>query len=167
MDESPGPGGGYIVVVDDDPTICEILQMTLEDDGWTVVTVQDGSNALDVIARRRPNVVIMDLNLRRPGEGRLLVETLARSNPPIPILVISGDSDLLSRTRDVHGITAYLPKPFDLDQLYATVHRLASGRTQPGNLRASTEFGPNPDSRWPRRDGPIAGSGPVPGDRAG
>lgn len=115
---------GYILVVDDDPTICEVIQMALQDDGWQVETASRGAEAVEAIQRRRPALVMLDLNLRHPGEGGLIAQALAKYDVLVPILVVSGDADLADSTRRIRGYSGHLVKPFDLDQMYQAVRSL-------------------------------------------
>lgn len=150
----------YILVVDDDPTICEVIQMALQDDGWQVETASRGVEAVEAIQRRRPSLVMLDLNLRHPGEGDLIAQALAKYDVLVPILVVSGDADLAENTSRIRGYSGHLAKPFDLDQMYHMVRSLISSSAHqsapesrstpesPANGSKSSGFG-SPSSAHP------------------
>jgi DNA-binding response OmpR family regulator len=130
----PEPVGGdvrYILVVDDDPAICDVLQMMLEDEGWVVETARRGSDAARTIRSRPPVLLILDLHLGSGDERDLIFDALAGAARPVPVLVVSGDADASYALRGILGVADYLPKPFDLDQLYTTVGRLIAEYPSP------------------------------------
>ncbi len=105
---------GTVLVVDDDPSIVEFLIEALEDEEYRVVTSVDGES-LQVAHDVRPDVILLDIMM--PVMDGVEVSRRLRQDPAtarIPIVVMS------ARVMDVDG---RLPKPFDLDFLYATVER--------------------------------------------
>jgi CheY-like chemotaxis protein len=111
---------GTVLVVDDDPSIVEFLTEALEDEEYRVVTSVDG-DSIRVAHDVHPDVILLDIMM--PGMDGVEVSRRLRQNPAtsrIPIVVMSARDRLRETTRamDVDG---RLPKPFDLDFLYATV----------------------------------------------
>lgn len=124
------PGNQDILVVDDDPAICEIVKMALEDEGWVVRTALRGSDAARAILARRPSLLILDVHLGDRSERDRIFDALGATGA-VPVLVVSGDAEASQELRQILGASAYLPKPFDLDELYAAVRSLM--REAPAN----------------------------------
>jgi len=118
--EPGSPPRGPILVVDDDPNTRLTIRWALEDAGYAVVTAADGVQGLARAASVRPALVVLDLRL--PGvDGRTVAAQLrATDGTPPPILLITADDRAATMARHV-GAYAYLSKPFELDDLVATV----------------------------------------------
>ena len=118
-----GEGGVRILIVDDDDSIREFVSMALGLEGCQVRTARDGRDALDVARAWRPDLIILDLNMPVMDGWTFRVEQrrfpgLAR----IPVIVTSAGQYLKTR-RDVLEPCTFLPKPFELDDLYQAVGR--------------------------------------------
>jgi CheY-like chemotaxis protein len=116
----------WILVVDDDDDVREMLVLVLGLEGYRVQGARDGQDALERIqARGRPDLVLLDLRMPRlsgPDFARLL-----RSDPAtasIAIVVLSGDAHA-SRTASELEASGCMRKPVDLAELTAVVARLA------------------------------------------
>jgi CheY-like chemotaxis protein len=85
-----GPGEPTILVVDDDPAICEVLGSSLSSDGWRVLTAGDGEAALAAVAAERPRAMVLDLML--PGVDGFDVLRSLRADPrtrDLPVIVVT------------------------------------------------------------------------------
>jgi two-component system phosphate regulon response regulator PhoB len=83
-----------VLVVDDDPAIVTLLRRMLEADGHSVAVAADGQTALGRVAERRPDLVILDLDM--PGVGGLEVCRQLKSAPEtrlLPVLVCTGPAN--------------------------------------------------------------------------
>jgi DNA-binding response OmpR family regulator len=79
-----------IVVVDDESTICALLQRGLNEDNFHVTALTRPEEAMDAILERRPCLVILDVHM--PDlDGFELLKRIKKSAPETPVLVISGD----------------------------------------------------------------------------
>lgn len=111
-----------VLVVDDDPATCEIIQMALEDDGYRVLCADDELHLLEALDEQ-PDVILLDVFMPRLDSAQVSkrlrsgVDTAA-----IPIIVMSAAGEAVMDTVDANE---HLAKPFDLDQLAATVQRWA------------------------------------------
>jgi two-component system OmpR family response regulator len=106
-----------VLVVDDEPTVREVLAVHLATLGHAADTAEDGARALDLARRTRPDVVLIDIMM--PGMNG--IETLRRLRALLPkagFVMISGadDQNLAIRALEL-GAFDYLRKPFDLDYL--------------------------------------------------
>ena len=114
-----------ILVVDDDPDILDAIQLTLEDEGYTVTTTEKGEYAenLHDCNGGLPDLIILDV-LLSGKDGRTICRTL-KSRPdtrPIPVIMISAHPDAEASARDV-GADAFLAKPWDINVLITLVER--------------------------------------------
>jgi DNA-binding response OmpR family regulator len=123
-----------ILVVEDDPLIGQVIEVTLEEAGYAVVWRELGREAVDAAARLQPCAVILDLMLPDiDGQEVLRILRLDPRTAAIPIVIVSAVASTL--TEDERGLVqAILPKPFAIDRLVETVH--AVRRTGP-DRRAS------------------------------
>ena len=111
-----------ILVVDDEPLIRELVAMLLEDEGYTVVTADDGRAALEVVQQEAPALVLMDVMMPRM-DGRAAFRAMrehAHGNG-LPVILMSAMAEPADLDPE---ITAFLRKPLDLDQMLALVARL-------------------------------------------
>jgi CheY-like chemotaxis protein len=110
-----------ILVADDEADVRSLILALLEDEGYRVVVAANGRAALDVVERRRPDLILMDV-MMPTMDGREAARRL-RERPDtkaIPIVLMSAvGCDALQP-----GVQAFVAKPFDLDQLLATIDRL-------------------------------------------
>jgi DNA-binding response OmpR family regulator len=111
-----------VLVVDDEPTIAEIVSRYLERAGYATRTASDGFQALAFVARRRPDLVVLDLML--PGiDGLEVMRRLHRGagdRTPVVLLTARGEqSDRISGLR--LGADDYVVKPFSPAELVARV----------------------------------------------
>lgn len=118
-----------ILVVEDEPTIVEVVVRYLERDGFRTVTAADGAAALLAITRERPALIILDLML--PGvDGFTLLRRL-RAEGNLPVVMLTARGDEVDRVIGLElGADDYITKPFSPRELVARV-RAVLRRTQP------------------------------------
>src|SRR6266498_1872410 len=109
-----------ILVVEDDPTVSDVVARYLERDGFDVQTVDDGISALDVVAASPPDLMILDLML--PGLDGLEVFRRIRSFAPVPVIMLTARGDEHDRVIGLElGADDYVGKPFSPRELTARV----------------------------------------------
>ncbi len=147
-----------ILVVDDDPALCELLSEYLGDSGFTVATAGDGVAMRRALARGLPDAVVLDLML--PGDDGLTLARELRARSEVPILMLSARGEEIDRVVGLEvGADDYLAKPFSPRELLARLRALlrrsrAGGSTPPAG--AGHGFGPfvlDPSARRLLRDG--------------
>jgi DNA-binding response OmpR family regulator len=107
---------GRIVVVDDDPTVADVVGRYLVRDGHTVECVHDGHEALRRIAEQQPDLVVLDLML--PGIDGLEVCRRLREKWPIPVVMLTALGDETDRLAGFEiGADDYVTKPFSPREL--------------------------------------------------
>ena len=109
-------------VADDDADITFLLDAFLSGCGYQVVTASDGAGALEMCRARRPDVLLLDFTMPGTLNGRDVVSKL-KADPEtadIPVLMLSARTDEERMNECLAaGATAYLVKPFPMDDLIA------------------------------------------------
>jgi DNA-binding response OmpR family regulator len=117
----PSPRRNIVLVVEDDPELRVLYRTALQIDGFTVVTVGDGIDALRHIDDERPDVVVLDLGLPRLGGRDVHREIASRADTrDIPIVIVTGSDAPDLKPKDFACI---LRKPFATDALVSAVRR--------------------------------------------
>ena len=111
-----------VVIVEDDGDIASLLTDILETEGYAPIAVSDPAG-LDGELDARPDLVVLDLRLSQGGAEHILSSLRARGMVDVPVLLLSAASDLPERAREL-GVTSYLAKPFELDELLVIVRGL-------------------------------------------
>jgi chemosensory pili system protein ChpA (sensor histidine kinase/response regulator) len=117
--------GGWILVVDDDESVQEIVSLVLSQRGWTVRVAGDGLIALEQLRSSTPPKVIL-LDIRMPRLNGLELMRALKADAAlssIPVVVLSGDSAAAEASMAL-GARVYLRKPFDLEELISSVENL-------------------------------------------
>ena len=110
-----------ILVVDDDIGILQAIRITLEDEGYHVATAENGLVALEKVAITRPSLILLDMMMPKM-DGVTFAHELTRSGRRgnLPIIVLTAGGRASQRAREIDA-TAYVLKPFDIDELLAVV----------------------------------------------
>jgi two-component system, OmpR family, response regulator len=110
-----------ILVVDDDAKLAGFVSRALSAQGFLVDVATGGAPALELIAERDYELVLLDL-LMHDVDGFTVLERTMKSRPHLPVLVLSGVSDVQSKVRCFQlGAADYLTKPFALAELEARI----------------------------------------------
>jgi two-component system response regulator CpxR len=111
-----------VLVVDDDPSIRRMIVAALKRDGYTFCEAPNGKEALEMMRKEHPNVVVLDLMMPvLSGWDVLQARELEPELKQIPVIVISANRAPEVATAVDKGICAFLPKPFDIGALSALV----------------------------------------------
>jgi len=112
-----------VLAVDDSASIRKLVELTLRREGYTVVTADSGLTALAALARRRPDLLLLDVMLLALDGFQLC--RVIRDHPDytdLPIVILSGRESDADREAGLRaGVSAYLTKPFRPEQLLETV----------------------------------------------
>ncbi|MCP3857191.1 MAG: response regulator transcription factor [Actinomycetia bacterium] len=110
----------HILVVDDDPTVAEVVTRYLERDGFTVEQVGDGRTAVERVVADRPDLVLLDLML--PGLDGLEVCRRLRALAPVPIIMLTARGEENDRIIGLElGADDYMVKPFSPREVVSRV----------------------------------------------
>jgi FixJ family two-component response regulator len=108
MEASP-----YVAVVDDERSVALAIGRLICSAGFSVKTFTSGDDLLRSLKQRRPDCIVADLHMQDLS-GILLQQLVAGLAPGLPVIVMSGDDSLASRTKAIDaGARAYLEKPID------------------------------------------------------
>ena len=122
-DASAGSNGLHVLVVEDEEAILDFVEMGLRYEGFEVERAAEGPAALAAFARRRPDLVVLDLNL--PGLDGLEVCRQIRRSSDVPIIMLTARGEVDERVEGLEaGADDYLPKPFDFSELLARLRAL-------------------------------------------
>jgi len=119
-----------ILVVDDEPAVRNYLKLALEDAGFEVMTAVDGSDALEKVTKRKPDLISLDLVM--PKHSGAKFNRALKKNPEwakIPVLIVTGHArDDLGKTDfeelTVSGLGVYLEKPVSPATYVAAIRKM-------------------------------------------
>ncbi|HEX3804806.1 MAG TPA: response regulator transcription factor [Solirubrobacteraceae bacterium] len=113
-----------VLVVDDEPSIVDVISMALRHHGFEVETTGTGKDALDQARRWRPHVMVLDVMLP-DMDGFEVARRLSAEHAEVPILFLSARDATADKVR---GLTAggddYVTKPFSLEELIARLRNI-------------------------------------------
>lgn len=126
--ETPAPEApdAEVLVVDDDEAVRMLIREALERAGFAVRCAADGRRGLELYRERAEHIGVAVLDLSMPGlDGDETLRELRKLDPELPVILTSGYSGGGARRRlQRNGRTAYLPKPFGIDELVDEVREL-------------------------------------------
>lgn len=110
-----------ILVCDDDKNTIDLLKAILEKEGYSVQSVTNSDKIFFKIDKCKPGLILMDIWMPEIG-GELSTHLLKhhKETQDIPILILSGDSEIENIARD-SGADGYIRKPFNVQELIQTV----------------------------------------------
>jgi DNA-binding response OmpR family regulator len=114
-----------ILLVEDDPSVRELLKVLLEVEGYDIVEASDGLEGLEKAGALRPDLMIVDLMMPQV-DGERVISRL-RADPGtqrMPVIVVSGRYEALDRCRDMIGPDNVFAKPFEPVKLLKRVGTL-------------------------------------------
>ena len=118
-----------ILIVDDEPSIRDVMATVLLDAGYSVQTAADGHIALAIIDDAPPDLIITDVMMPHL-DGWALLDRIHERNPSLPVILMSaGDWIRRRRTIPIPDHVAFLGKPFAVDELLELVVRLTGSRS--------------------------------------
>jgi DNA-binding NtrC family response regulator len=115
-----------ILIVDDDQRIVQLLSDCFKH-AYTVDIAMNGGEALAIVRRQRPDVVLLDLML--PGiSGLHLLKDIKRIDPSIAVIVMTGHANAALAAEAIsNGAASYLAKPFNLPDIDRLVSDIIAG----------------------------------------
>ena len=109
-----------ILVVDDEKHICLLYEEELSDAGYHVVTASNGRQALEMIARQTPDLVLLDIKMPEM-DGAEFLRQLREFNTDLPIIISTAYGDYMQQDYSVWLSDDYFVKSADIDVLKAKV----------------------------------------------
>lgn len=130
-----------ILIVDDERSILELLEVALKKEGWKVTTCLSGEKALKLVDREDFDLIISDIKM--PGlSGMKLLEHLRERKPDIPVIMITAYGSIKQAVEALKaGAHDYVVKPFDLDELKIVIsHGLEQRKLKQENFFLKNEL---------------------------
>ncbi len=118
------------LAVDDDPGICELLQLVLSAEHFVVATAGSGQETLACLDTFTPDVVLLDIML--PDMTGFELAGLIHARVDVPIIFVTARDVPADRIRGLTIGDDYIAKPFSLEELLARVRNVARRRCRPG-----------------------------------
>jgi CheY-like chemotaxis protein len=115
-----------VLVVDDEPQVVWVLQFSLEAEGYTTYAASNGIEALSEISQHRPSMMVLDIMMPGMDGWTVLEEMLKLPDHQRPrVVIVSALSSLRDRAKAAElGADAYVPKPFNVEDLLEVLHGL-------------------------------------------
>ncbi len=109
-----------ILVVDDEPKVCDLIKAYLEKDGYEVILAGDGRSAVEQVRSHKPDLIVLDLNL--PVMDGIEVFRTVRAVSDIPVIMVTARDDEVDKIVGLQlGADDYVTKPFSPRELAARV----------------------------------------------
>lgn len=126
---SSGPKPKKILVVDDNEIVIKTISLKLQGAGYQVLTAMDGSEAVSLVRKEIPDLILLDLSFPPevdgiPWDGFRIMEWFHRLDTmkKIPIIVITGSEDPTAKQRATNtGAVAFFQKPIEHDYLLKVI----------------------------------------------
>lgn len=116
-----------ILIVDDSPSVRQVVEFTLTDAGYTVITADDGATAMELLNGQKIHLIVSDVNMPIM-DGLTFAENVKKQEAyaytPILMLTTESGGDLKERGKAI-GVKAWLVKPFKPNILLSAVSKLA------------------------------------------
>ena len=124
----PARSSGCVLLVDDEETVRQFARDALEALGYSVLLAEDGQSALEIFRREQARIHLVILDLIMPGlSGEQTLQRLREIDPDVRVVVASGHArGQVAFEADSSGTLAFLPKPFDVDELARILTRHAA-----------------------------------------
>jgi two-component system OmpR family response regulator len=156
MRDAPAESEARLLVVDDEPTILELLAGTLRFAGFDVLTAVSGAEALRAAAAGRPDLILLDV-MMPDCDGFDVVRRIRAGGPRVPVIFLTARDSVHER---VTGLTLggddYVTKPFSLDEVLARIRavlRRSRGEPEAGSRLAVADLELDEDSHQVWRGG--------------
>jgi two-component system OmpR family response regulator len=148
-----------VLVVDDEPSLAELLASVLRYEGWEIRTAADGSSAVRTAREFQPDAILLDVMLP-DFDGIEVLRRVRAILPHVCVLFLTARDSVQDRVR---GITAggddYVTKPFSLEEVIARLRgllrRAGMARASSGTELTVADLTMDEDAREVRRDGEL------------
>ncbi len=115
-----------VLVVDDEPSVCNVLRRILRIEGYRVITAADGETAIHLVKEKNPEVILLDINIPKI-DGREVCRRVRASYPATRVIYYSADAELIAsfKSKELPGeADAYIAKPGTIKEILSTISRL-------------------------------------------
>jgi two-component system cell cycle sensor histidine kinase/response regulator CckA len=121
-------GSGTVLLVEDEPMVRTVAERALTRQGYTVLTANNGEEALEIVGRGEPIDLLISDVVMPVMDGPTMVREARRTRPDLPILFMSGYAEeQLRKSIDIDNV-AFLPKPFSVQELSEAARKALASR---------------------------------------
>jgi CheY-like chemotaxis protein len=125
----PAGHGEYILVVDDEAQIREITRVSLEKNGYRVLTASDGAEAISLYSQNRDKIKIVLMDMMMPVmDGPASINELREIEPQVRIIAVSGLTEGDKYANITGKVHAFLSKPYTTEKLLKTIHEVLNAK---------------------------------------
>ncbi|MEO0654921.1 MAG: response regulator [Pseudomonadota bacterium] len=119
--------GGRVLLIEDEPNIIEAIRFILSRDGWAVDVHSDGATAIEAVAARGPDLVILDVMLPNRSGYDILADLRAKPDTEaLPVLMLTARGQTKDREMaERFGASRFMTKPFSNSEELSSVRELA------------------------------------------
>jgi len=122
MNDGPVNARKFVLTIDDDPDMLEIIKQCLESEGFQVLTADGPKKALEIYEKRWQEIGLVLLDYLMPDmTGDLVFSCLQQINPDVRVILLTAYEDSVPRTIFETGLRGYLQKPFYVEDLVQRV----------------------------------------------
>lgn len=115
-----------ILVLDDEPIVCERLKPALEKRGFYVETFVHSQDAIDRISQQKFDVLVTDLKMRKP-DGLDVMDYVRQHSPSTKVVIVTGFATVDTATKALKsGAVDFIAKPFRISQLRDLILKITS-----------------------------------------
>ncbi len=130
----------HILIVDDEPDVCEVIQDRLQASGYQTHYVLNGSSALEYTSQHKPDLILLDV-MMPDMDGYEVSKRLMNSEQfsPVPIIMLTAKQSQSDKIKALTmGIDDYITKPYDADELVARIESVLRRSKQSLTLRQNS-----------------------------
>jgi two-component system, OmpR family, KDP operon response regulator KdpE len=109
--------GSFILIIDDEPDICKLLQLSLVRHGYNVKYVHALTDGMQYLQQQQPDLLFLDIHLP-DGSGLEALPAIKKKCPTLPVVTISAYDNGMEKQKALKaGASYFLPKPFNVKSL--------------------------------------------------
>lgn len=114
-----------VLIIDDDPAICESVQAILDANGYEAATALSGKDGLAAFRRMKPDLVLCDMMMEDIDAGVKVAKAMKEESPATPIFLLSTVGDATADTIGIYnlGFSGVFQKPVDFDLLLSVLDK--------------------------------------------
>jgi CheY-like chemotaxis protein len=126
-------GKDKVLIVDDSPTVRRLVELILNQNGFEIISAEDGDTGLELAREHHPRIILVDFVMPRMN-GHMFCKALRQDEHlrDVPVILISSKSEVVGQAfEESFGIVHYFTKPFEPDDLVAKIHEVLSAEGAP------------------------------------
>ncbi|MEM7657175.1 MAG: response regulator transcription factor [Bacteroidota bacterium] len=139
--KAPALRAPVLLVVEDDPSLRELLEQNLRFEGYRVEVASNGKQGLEAVEIHQPDLILLDLMLPVMS-GLEVCKRLRGTGNEVPIIMLTARDTQVDKIRGLKiGADDYVSKPFDLMELLARIEAVLRRTQQPGRYQEEMQVG--------------------------